>query len=243
MNEYKDLVKIAESVSVWTPDGYYEAPTLIDKHKMPDENIAQQIYQASLRNPGQRILTSGEWHQVREIAHKTNPELEKNMIELGTGYERTCTILDYDHGELHLKDKYFDGFLIQIPEIILEEQYKIPIINIDDKGMVKSRHRWKMPLPIEPYHYVMEMPKIFDTFLNTIYGTENAREKYPYAHFGLGSRPDGVLKIPYGLIDLVRLWYNENDGYDQHSVIWGSLYSVFDTEKRGARAAVENYKK
>jgi hypothetical protein len=230
-------VKIAESVKVWTPDGYYESPTLIDMHKMPDEDLAKQIFQAYARNPPQRILTSGEWHQIRETAQKTNPELEKSMIERGNGYERTCTLLDYEHGEL--RDQCYDGFLIQIPEIALHDSRSAPVINKNDKGIVRGRNIWRMPLPLEPY-YAKDMPKIFDMFLNTIYGTENAREKYPHAFVGLGSRQDNEITIPHGLIDIVRGWYS--DYYNQASVVWGRSNGYLNCEMC-ARAAVEEWKR
>ncbi len=171
--EYEGLPEIEKLMVVcWSPDGYYGTPMKIDVNNIPaNTTLYEAISEARKRKPKQRIITAGEWHTIRNYLQKTNPEAEENMVR--DPRKMTSTILDYGHGKR--RKNYFAGLLIQMPEVNDEGN-----LLTDENGILKAKQIWEMPLPIGFYN-LKELTKTFDKFLNTVYGTEDARKKFPEA--------------------------------------------------------------
>ncbi len=222
--EYKHLLQIGEPMEIWTPDGCYKAPGHIDKNKMPDSlTLPQVIIEAAKRNPRQRIMTSGEWYQIREKLQETTPDVEKIMVS--GSYERTSTILDFDHGKKNKKDKYFDGLLIQIPKVDDEGN-----LSVDEKGILKARHLWEMALPLKSDH-VNNMPPELDMFIDTIYGMKGVRKELPnYAYISI---------TPEGLRNLLRGDWSWPDHESRRVDVSGLWEPLNPDEDVSARAAVD----
>lgn len=233
--EYDKLVEIAP-LKVWTPDGYRAAPTRIDMELMGELTLTEAVFEAGRRKPRQRILTCGEWHVVRDEAERTCPELERSMTT-GAGYRTTSTILDYEHGKV--VGNVFHGLLIQNPEIVQEERHG-PMLAVDENGIIKARDIWEMALPFECGYeatgiYAVNLPPELDTFLNTIYGMEDARKRVKYAFIGISHRS----RPPADNMILRRGWYNDSHASQCVRVI-GSCYEGPEFSRNGRpRAAVD----
>ncbi len=233
--EYKNLLTTQQPVEVWIPNGSYTAPRRIDTNKMPvNTTLPEVILEAGGRNPRQRILTSGEWHRIRENLQRTNAKVEEGMI---TGpYERTSTILDYTHGRKGDGD-YFCGLLIQIPEVVDDGNFAE-----DEKGILKARYIWEMALPIKSDH-VKNMPPELDPFLDTIYGMKEARKILPdYAYFYM-EKPEGLISLLRGdwawpdrgrrRVDVFGAWRPLNPGgcvAARAAVEGGVIYELYDVD-------------
>ena len=223
---YEGFVILERPVHVWTTDGYYIAPRQIDTKKTSSKTTLPQIIaEARNKKPRQRPLTAGEWYMIREMLEQTEPGIEESMIT--APYERTSTILDYIHGRgrrKYSKKGYYDGLLIQIPEADDEGN-----LIKDEKGILKARHIWEMALPIKS-DYVKNMPPELDTFLNTIYGMDDARNKLPdYAHVSI--KYDGLRNLVRG-----QSWHFQGDGRVVVNGRFGPLSTYWDV---AARAATE----
>ena len=190
------------------------------------KTLAQVISGARSKHLGLEILTSGEWHQIRKYLQRTNPEAEDGMI---TGsYERTSTVLDYVHGSKSQTGKWFNGLLIQHPEIGSDRD-----LAKDEKGILSARDVWEMALPLD-FDFVKNMPREFDPFLDTIYGMEGARKKLSDSAFVKISPEDK------GLINLLR--GNWNCGWPDREGRRVSVLGVWDPfdsdEDVASRAAI-----
>ncbi len=168
---YTRVVQLPKPLEIWTPDGSYRGPTIIDRSKMPtNQTLFQTTKEAKeSRYPLTEVFTSGEWFQILLALETMHSPVAGDMV---TGpYERTSTLLDYEHGTR--RDKWHDGLVIQLPEFDGRGNF-VP----DEKGIPKGRHIWEMALPIESI-CIENMPPELDEFLNTIYGMENARKQLP----------------------------------------------------------------
>ena len=226
------FVYLRDPPAVWTPSGYRTAPQYLCVDKMPTkQNLIQAIDMAKGRTPRQRLLTSGEWYQISLRLEETNPEIENNMI---TGpSEATATIADYEHGKKVEKKSglaYFDGLLMQHPETDGNGY-----LATDEKGILKARDMWEMPLPLKG-GYIDGMPKNFKKFIDTIYGMRSARKKLKLPHAYLFWSEN-----PTGLISLLRggwIWPTNVPGRVRvHD--WRTFGSDEDV---ASRAAIENVK-
>jgi len=191
-----ELVDLCE-MYIWTPDGGYTAKLLIDPEKMPGNTTYLDIViQARQREPAQRPVISGEWHQARKILQKTEPEVEKKMI---TGFiERTGTVLDYSHGRKKKKKNWYDGHVIQLPEVDEDGNFIR-----DEKGMLVARDIFEMALPTKS-DYVKNYPPELNPFFNAIYGEEDVMQQLPdHARF-LGGCRDGERNVVCGGVDLFK---------------------------------------
>jgi hypothetical protein len=209
---YKGFVSLEKPVHIWTLDGGYNAPRLIAKAKTPTGmNMPQTIVFLKGQRPRQRMLTSGEWHQVRGMLEATNPDVEDNMT---TGYyERSSTLVDYDH-----------GCVIQIPELDAEGNL------VMDGQHIKGRHVWEMALP-KKSDDVKNMSADLAKFFNTIYGMEDAAKQLPDdAHFFIDENPSGVRNL---LCGYYRYNYRETRRFDIHGCWWPSHWR-WNVASRGA---------
>jgi hypothetical protein len=202
--KYKSLAEIPP-VEIWTPDFTYTAPRYIDREEMPvNLTYPQIVLEARVRKPSQRILTSGEWYQIREMLHKTDPELEKSMIK--GNFERNSTLFDFTHGRR--REDYYEGLLIQIPEMdddgnILTDRGILEFDKegnpIPESGIITAEDVFEMALPLES-GYIKNLHQRFNPLIDTIYGMKGAKEKLPgYAYISIYSN---------GLRNLIRgHWY------------------------------------
>ena len=213
---YKGLVSLEKPVHVWTPDGGYNAPRHIAEAKSPASmDLPETIIYMKSQSPKQRPLTSGEWHQVREALNTANPEIEENMI---TGaYERTSTLVDFDH-----------GLVIQIPDADEEGN-----LIADEKGIIKGRHTWEMALPSKA-GYVGQMPDDMAKFFNTIYGMEDAASQLPdYAYFFIDENPKGAR-------NLLRGGWSYGDREDRRVYVLGLWWPSGSRGRVASRGAADS---
>ncbi len=166
------FVYFKDPIDVWTPRGYRKSPRYLCVDKMPEKSLQKHIDLAKAMNPKQRIITSGEWHQMDWIMQRTNPDLEEDMVT--SPYERTSTILDYVHGKRIEKKSglaYFDGLLMQNPETDDKASFIF-----DEKRIMKAKDTWEMALPLIGNNPT-NMHRVFNRFIDTIYGMKRARNR------------------------------------------------------------------
>ena len=178
---YQGMLHIDEPVYVWTPGGEERSPGWMALGKSPaSRTLPQSIAELGAGNPKQKPLTSGEWMQARLYLQRAVHELEEDMT---TGaYERTSTLVDYDH-----------GLVIQIPEADADGN-----LVTDEKGIIRGRHTWEMALPKKSF-YINQAPKDLAKFFNTIHGMDDAAGQLPdYAYFGIDDNPTGVRNLLRG---------------------------------------------
>jgi hypothetical protein len=208
------LVRIMQR-EIWTPEGPYRSPAFIAAEKSSVcQALPDVMAEARSRDSEQRLLTSGEWHQIRVYSHEQSPHLEESMI---TGcYEMTSTLLDFEH-----------DLIIQLP--VLDNAGELVI---DKKGIIQGRHIWKMALP-RIAGYVNHMPDHFDTFFNTIYGMEDSMRRLPmYTYLDIEENPRGIRTLLRGNLPDRRA-----KGFGVHGN-WGPLDSGWGVASRSAAESV-----
>ncbi len=205
---YTDVVQLERPPEIWTPDGVYKGPTIIDRRKMPvSQTLFQTTREAASRYPAMAPLTSGEWFQTLLALERLAEELENEeetqaeaaayratVEDMKTGfYERTSTLLHYP--ETGLSVEWHNGFFIELPEFDEGTGELIP----DEKGVPKGRRIREMALPIQS-GYVKGMPAELMPFANAIYGMNEASKQLPvYSFFNSLGKPKGTVNLLRGL--------------------------------------------
>lgn len=193
-----EFVNITDPVKVYTPSGSRSFRCRVGAyHLPPDRTMEKDIQAIKAIHRRATHLTSGEWYQILLRLEETNDEIAQNMR--GPTHDRTATILDYEHGKKVVKKSgsYFDGLVIEHPETDKKGNF------VYDGDILRARDVWEMPLPLEPleqFIIIGKMPKIFDKFLDTIYGMKNARNEVRggYVEIDLPSSGNGLVNLIRG---------------------------------------------
>ncbi len=189
---YTSVVQLPEPPEIWTPDGSYRGPTIIDRRKMPvRQTLFQATREAASRYPAMAPLTSGEWFQILLALENEAHDVAEDMVS--DSVERTSTLLNYAHGKR--RNEWCNGFLIQFPDF--DENGNIVR---DERRVPKGKYVCEIALPTKT-GYVKDMPTECDPFINAIYGMPDARRQLPdyaYHYAYLWLAPDDIRNLLRG---------------------------------------------